>query len=127
MPNANSGRWPSSVYSLGDEPDPRFSLANERTALAWIRTASSVIAGGLALAVYASGNSGHAWISVVAVGAFFAGAGLGMAAFARWMHVERALRLKQPMPAPTFLLFGLLVVVPLLVVIGGLAIGAFNG
>jgi putative membrane protein len=127
MSAPNRDRWPASVYSVGDEPDPRFSLANERTALAWIRTASSVIAGGLALAVYASANPGHAWITVVAVAAFVAGAGLGMAAFVRWMHVERALRLKQPMPAPAFLLFGLLVVVPLLVVIGGLAVGAFNG
>ena len=32
-------RWPSRVYAHGHEPDPRFSLANERTFLAWIRTA----------------------------------------------------------------------------------------
>ena len=31
-------RKPASVYGQGDEPDPRFSLANERTALAWQRT-----------------------------------------------------------------------------------------
>lgn len=121
------GRWPRSLYAEGTEPDPRFSLANERTALAWIRTASSVIAGGLALAVYASANPGHTWISVVAVAAFVAGAGLGVSAFIRWMHVERALRLQEPMPAPAFLLFSLLVVVPLLVVIAGLAVGALNG
>lgn len=127
MSAPNRDRWPKSIYSVGGEPDPRFSLANERTALAWIRTASSVIAGGLALAVYASANPGHAWISVVAVAAFVAGAGLGVSAFVRWMHVERALRLKEPMPAPAFLLFGLLVVVPLIVVIAGLAVGAFHG
>jgi putative membrane protein len=32
-------RTPQSVYGQGDEPDPRFSLANERTALAWMRSA----------------------------------------------------------------------------------------
>ncbi|NLT31088.1 MAG: DUF202 domain-containing protein, partial [Propionibacterium sp.] len=31
-------RFPKSVYSTGTEPDPRFTLANERTYLAWIRT-----------------------------------------------------------------------------------------
>lgn len=127
MPGSRRDRWPRSLYSIGTEPDPRFSLANERTALAWIRTASSVIAGGLALAVYASENPGHAWISRVAVAAFIAGAGLGLSAFVRWMHVERALRMQEPMPAPAFLLFGLLVVVPLLVIIAGLALGAFGG
>lgn len=119
-------RWPRSVYSVGSEPDPRFSLANERTALAWIRTASSVIAGGLALAVYASTNPAEGWISVVAVAAFIAGAGLGISAFARWMHVERALRMQEPMPAPTFLLFGMLVVIPVVVIIAAVALGAFG-
>lgn len=127
MPAPKYDRWPRALYSQGTEPDPRFSLANERTALAWIRTASSVIAGGLALAVYSSANPGHAWITFVAIAAFVAGAGLGVSAFARWMNVERALRLQEPMPAPAFLLFGLLVVVPLLVAIGGLAIGVLDG
>ena len=31
------------------EPDPRFSLANQRTYLAWVRTAAALIAGGVAL------------------------------------------------------------------------------
>ena len=38
-------RWPSSVYAHGHDPDPRFSLANERTFLAWIRTALALVAG----------------------------------------------------------------------------------
>lgn len=126
MPAPDRARWPNSLYSQGSEPDPRFSLANERTALAWIRTASSVIAGGLALAVYASSNPGHTWVSFVAVCAFISGAGLGVSAFVRWMNVERALRLQQPLPAPAFLLFGLLVVVPLLVVIGSIALDVLN-
>lgn len=33
----------------GSEPDPRFTLANERTYLAWIRTAMAFIAAGVAL------------------------------------------------------------------------------
>jgi putative membrane protein len=42
-------RFPRWVYRHGGEPDPRFSLANERTFLAWIRTALGLVAGGVAL------------------------------------------------------------------------------
>ena len=44
-------RWPGWVYDDGDEPDPRFSFANERTFLAWVRTALALLAGGVALHV----------------------------------------------------------------------------
>ena len=43
-------RWPRSVYGVGSEPDARFSLANERTFLAWIRTSLGFLAGGAAIA-----------------------------------------------------------------------------
>lgn len=33
----------------GQEPDPRFSLANERTFLAWIRTSLALLAGAVAV------------------------------------------------------------------------------
>ena len=39
----------------GHEPDVRFSLANERTFLAWIRTALALLAGGVALEQFARG------------------------------------------------------------------------
>lgn len=42
-------RWPGAVYDEGEEPDPRFSLANERTFLAWLRTALALLAGGVAV------------------------------------------------------------------------------
>ncbi len=42
-------RFPRQVYEVGTEPDPRFTLANERTFLAWIRTALALIAAGIAL------------------------------------------------------------------------------
>ena len=39
-----SDRWPGYVYGEGEEPDYRFSLANERTFLAWIRTSLGLVA-----------------------------------------------------------------------------------
>jgi len=42
-------RFPRRVFTVGTEPDPRFTLANERTFLAWIRTALALIAAGVAL------------------------------------------------------------------------------
>ena len=42
-----AGRFPRWVYGEGSEPDPRATLANERTFLAWIRTAIPLTAGGV--------------------------------------------------------------------------------
>ncbi|HET8988949.1 MAG TPA: DUF202 domain-containing protein, partial [Humibacillus sp.] len=42
-------RFPRSVYEHGEDPDPRFSLANERTFLAWVRTSLAFVAAGLAV------------------------------------------------------------------------------
>jgi putative membrane protein len=42
-------RFPVHVYRHGEEPDPRFSLANERTFLAWIRTSLALLAAAVAL------------------------------------------------------------------------------
>lgn len=48
-PLVRTPRRPKSVYDVGSEPDPRFTLANERTFLAWIRTVLAVITGGVAV------------------------------------------------------------------------------
>ncbi|WP_143342795.1 YidH family protein, partial [Crossiella equi] len=45
----STGRWPERVYGVGEEPDPRFTLANERTFLAWIRTSLGLMAAGVAV------------------------------------------------------------------------------
>ena len=50
--NDRPGRRRSAVTDVGTDPDPRFTLANERTFLAWNRTALALIAGGLAVAQF---------------------------------------------------------------------------
>lgn len=92
------GRWTDRLLAEGDDPDPRFTLANERTFLAWIRTALALVAGAVAvLHLVPLRWHGGTQLSV----------GLALAALAvvitcyapiRWMRVQRAMRHDQPLP-----------------------------
>jgi putative membrane protein len=95
-----SGRRPESVYGVGDEPDPRFSLANERTALAWVRTSLALVAGGVGLTSLAAVADLSRLLDVVAAVLCLAGGALAVRAVAGWRAGERALRLREPLPAP---------------------------
>ncbi len=93
-----SERFPASVYRHGTEPDPRFTLANERTFLAWIRTALALLAGGVALELL--GLDLHAGLRLAAsLVLIIAGALVPAVAWMEWMRVERALRLGRPLPS----------------------------
>lgn len=85
------------LYDVGDEPDPRFSLANERTFLAWVRTSLAVLAGGVALHGFQVPDP--AWLRRVLVVALlvFGGATTALA-YRRWSLVERAMRTGRPLP-----------------------------
>ncbi|SED68080.1 YidH family protein [Ruania alba] len=96
-------RRPQSVYGVGTEPDVRFSLANERTALAWLRTGLTLVAGGVALTTLASFAGGNAVLDVIAAFACLGGGVLALAAISGWRRRERALRLSEPLPAPRIL------------------------
>jgi putative membrane protein len=86
------------VYDAGQEPDPRFSLANERTFLAWVRTALAMFAGGVALHALAVPST-H-WVrSLLVVALIGLGGVLCVFSLVRWARVERAMRLHQPLPA----------------------------
>lgn len=90
-------RFPASVYGAGDEPDARFSLANERTFLAWNRTALALIAGGVALE--ALGLDLQAGLRLAAsVILIAAGLVLPVLAWLEWGRTERALRAAAPLP-----------------------------
>jgi putative membrane protein len=103
-PNAGADeRRPRGVYGVGSEPDPRFSMANERTALAWVRTALALVAAGIGLTSLARLAGLSRFLDLVAVVMCFLGAGLAVSALAGWRSKERALRTGRPLPAPVAL------------------------
>jgi putative membrane protein len=93
------------VYALGTEPDPRFTFANERTFLAWIRTSLGFLAAGVAIAAVArlAGSLG-AETRIASIVLIVCGLVCGISAFRRWMVNERAMRLGQPLPSTPMLL-----------------------
>lgn len=96
-------RFPQSVYGRGSDPDARFTLANERTFLAWIRTGLGLIAVGVALE--SLGLFLHPGLRTAAAATFIvAGILAPTQAWFGWTRVERALRENRPLPASRFAL-----------------------
>jgi putative membrane protein len=91
-------RFPSRVFGRGSEPDPRFTLANERTFLAWIRTGLALIAGGVAVDAVGLPLPGPIRAAVVLVLLAF-GLLVPVLAWMNWAATERAMRLGRPLPA----------------------------
>ena len=96
-------RWPAftarrerRLEQTGSEPDPRFTFANERTFLAWNRTALALIAAGLAAAQFLKFNL-HGLRLIIAVPLIVLGAVLALASYLHWEDSERAMRLRQPL------------------------------
>lgn len=91
-------RWPGWVYDGGEEPDYRFSFANERTYLAWIRTSLALLAAGVALDVVdlSIPSAAQRVLAVLLVGLGMVSAAV---AWARWAMAERAMRRGEPLPA----------------------------
>jgi putative membrane protein len=81
-------------------PEAQFQLANERTYLAWLRTALALVASGVAAARLLAGQTLHwAWETV---GVLLIVAGVVTAALARrrWRAMDAAIREGEPLPAP---------------------------
>ena len=117
--NGTQQRFPRSVYERGHEPDARFSLANERTFLAWIRTSLALIAVGVALDALQVELDNR--LSLLTSTLFL---GLGLLAAVRswigWVRTERELRENRALTGPSL---GLVLVAGIVVAVAFLGIG----
>jgi putative membrane protein len=110
------------LHEVGEDPDPRLTFANERTFLAWNRTALALIGGGLAAAQLLDFESDAVRI-IVGLAPVLLGGVLAGTSYRRWEANERAMRLREPLPSaapPRWLsiaLVGIAIVVAVLVVV----------
>ncbi len=93
---------PTELREVGTRPDYRFSLANERTFLAWIRTGLALIAGGLAVAQFLSPLPVRHLREILAIVPIAIGAGCALRAIDHWIRCEIAMRKGEPLPASRF-------------------------
>jgi putative membrane protein len=112
-----------SLRDVGQDPDPRFTFANERTFLAWNRTALALIGGGLAAGQLLKFDA--EWVRLlVTLPPILLGGVLALTSYRRWEANERAMRLGEPLPVigpPRFVpptIAVLAVVIAVLVVVG---------
>lgn len=118
--------WRPKALRDGEEPDPRFTLANERTFLAWIRTSLGLMAGAVAMEAFAGDEIPEIVRTPLACILLVLAALLGMVAFRRWIRIEVSMRHKQPLPVPQasiLLVLGIAISAVLLVV--AILAGAF--
>lgn len=104
----------------GHEPDYRFTLANERTFLAWVRTALALLAGAVAVVhlvpQFAFPEIRRILGGLLAVISIAAVAGAAV----RWHNAQRAMRRDQPLPSallPWVLAAGIVLVGALVLVL----------
>ncbi|GAA3801193.1 YidH family protein [Streptomyces chiangmaiensis] len=92
---------PGEIRDDGSTPDYRFSLANERTFLAWQRTALAIIGGGFAVDQFLP-HLRWAWRVGLALALLAAGALCSLRAINHWLRCERAMRHGEDLPMSRF-------------------------
>ena len=95
----------SKWWQTGIRPDYRFSLANERTFLAWIRTSLAIVAGAIGIDQFASHLGSAQLRLVLSVALLIVGGTLGGVAYTRWARAERAMRQETDLPLSLLLPF----------------------
>ncbi|GAA2471666.1 hypothetical protein Ahu01nite_044420 [Winogradskya humida] len=93
---------PQKTPMAGEKPDYRFSLANERTFLAWIRTALALLAGGLACAQFLPPLPIAHLREIIAVTLLLLGGVVAIRAVDHWARTEKAMRMGTDLPKSRF-------------------------
>ena len=102
---AARARWPRRrLDDVGEAPDARFSFANERTYLAWNRTALGCVVAGLAVLNVLSPEGDDVGTEIVGVTLMVLGLALAAVSYVNWYAAEKALRLRRPVPHSPMLL-----------------------
>ncbi len=112
------------ISRLGEAPDYRFSLANERTFLAWIRTALGFLAAGVGLDQLAPDFATPVIRELLALLLCLFSGGLAMYGYLRWLRNEKAMRLKEDLPYTNSLLIISLILMVVAVIVMGLVLYA---
>ncbi|MEU9981448.1 DUF202 domain-containing protein [Streptomyces sp. NPDC050856] len=92
---------PQRIRDEGDTPDYRFSLANERTFLAWLRTGLALVGGGFAVDQFLPGLRWGVRVGM-ALALLAAGALCALRAVNHWTRCERAMRRGEDLPVSRF-------------------------
>jgi putative membrane protein len=83
----------------GTEPDPRFTFANERTFLAWSRTALALVVAGLGIIQLLPPFPRVPWgRHVLGLPLIIFGAIVAVTAYGEWAKSQRAMRRGEPLP-----------------------------
>ncbi|MFY1660047.1 YidH family protein [Micromonospora sp. WMMD1274] len=115
---------PRELRSVGIPPDYRFSLANERTFLAWLRTGLALVAGGLAAAQFLPPLRLAHLREALAIALLLLGAAVSIRAVDHWARTERAMRLNEELPASRFpAVLALVVAVGALLLVAAVLLG----
>ncbi|MER6447829.1 hypothetical protein DEJ51_06535 [Streptomyces venezuelae] len=92
---------PSRLRDEGETPDYRFSLANERTFLAWIRTSLALVGGGFAVDQFLPDLRWGVRVGM-ALMLLAVGAACALRAVNHWVRCERAMRRGEDLPLSRF-------------------------
>ena len=90
---------PAAPTGVADaEPDARFTFANERTFLAWSRTALALVTAGLAIVQLLPPFPGVPWgRRIIGTPLILLGSAVVIISYREWMANQRALRRGEPM------------------------------
>lgn len=108
------GKW----WLVGKPPDYRFTLANERTFLAWIRTALALMAGAVGIEQFSPQLSSAELRIGISTLLLVAASTMGFMAWKRWRRNEYAMRLESNLPYTRALVILAALIVVLAILLG---------